>query len=236
MKKISLLLMMFAGVASVSAQSKKISYTPSATGSIVINLKNSDITIIGYGGKEVLISSLKDGKPASAELDIKEKNGSLYLKKNTEAEYSYKILVPQQSNISYQEEFRAPKKLEISNIKGNVFVKSWVSKIVLRNISGSVTARSEAADINVDYASLRQLAVDSLVSPGRLVSVSLPKNTGANLTMQVSSGLVKSDFDLGADNKKVLAEPGKSKLIKLKLKNGGGEMFIWANEVELRSK
>ena len=223
----------------LNAQEYKVHYKPVGERNIIIKLKNSNVKITGYDGDDVIITSTKeDGGKAVAgnDLSVENKKDVLFIDKKTEAGYSYIIRIPRKTNLRYEEEFRSPKQLEINNITGNVRVKSWMSKIVLNDISGTISATSQSADIVVVYSSSNQVAADSLVSAGRLVDVTLPSKIGVDLALNVSSGKVTSDFDLGEANKKRLAKLGTIRQINTLINNGGVKIYIKANEVALHRK
>jgi hypothetical protein len=221
----------------LNAQSSGKRFKLQGEKNVKISLKNSNIKIVGYNGYDVVITATKSGADATTknDLNIVNANNSLTINKIGEDEYNYIIKVPSQTNISLAEEFRAAKSLEIKNVAGKVEVNSWVSKIVLKDVSGPVVAISKSADIWVDFSSINK-APSSIESSGRLVEVTVPSSAKFNLRLNAMSGKVISDFDLGAANKGALLKLGSVREINSQVNGGGTELHIQGTEIRLHRK
>jgi hypothetical protein len=219
------------------AQDQTIHFNPKGERNIKILLKNSNITVLGSDNTDVVISASKVGGSASdqANLDLKVENNdsSLNISKISEDKYTYVIKVPRKANLYFEEEMREPVKIVISHMEGKIHAKSWVSSIVLQNVTGPVEALSNAADISVVFSSFNPTAASTIVSLGRAVDITLPADTKANLNLEVESGKVTSDFDLGAENKEALYSAGSTRTIRSKINGGGAEIDIKANEITI---
>jgi hypothetical protein len=86
-----------------------------------------------------------------------------------------------------------------------VSVHFWVSKIILVNNKGSVTAKSEAADIfAILPPGLNQPY--SLISSGRLVDLTIPKSNKITLDAEGVAGRLITDFKLNGGIKTAVGD------------------------------
>jgi hypothetical protein len=220
----------------VTAQHHVVRYDPPGERKIHLLLKNSNVTVIGYDSTTVAITAVKDGATqAGIETDLKteEKEGVLYITKLSEDGYSYTIKIPYKARLQLTEEFRGPRQIVITGVKGAIAVKSWVSKITLKDVTGPLDLFSQSADIFVHYATFNSSSASEIVTPGRSVEIVLPPMAGTDLKLDILSGKLISDIDLGAAAKAAAMNMGESRTIKSKLNGGGALLHVVANEITL---
>ena len=224
----------------LDAQDQTIHFNPKGERNIKIHLKNSNITVVGSDIPDVVITASKGGGSANnqpnSDLRVETSDSGLNISKISEDKYTYLIKVPRKTNIFFEEEFREPGKILISDIEGKIQVRSWVSAIVLRKVTGPVEASSNAADISVEFSSLNPNAANTIISLGRAVDITLPADTKASLDSEAVIGKVTSDFDLGVENKEALYQVGSVRAIHCKINGGGPEITIKANEITIHRK
>ncbi|HUB61257.1 MAG TPA: hypothetical protein VL978_11165 [Puia sp.] len=213
------------------AQNRIIHYKPDGT--IRISLTNSEVNIAGYDGSDVVITDLR-GMNGAGDLSVVENGGTLVINKTSESRGNFLIKIPRKSNLYYEEEFREPGKILISNIDGRADVKSWVSEIVMTNVTGPVKAVSQAADISVAWTAVSAKDSSSIVTLGRSVKVILPPTAKVDLNLDVLSGKVTSDFDLGAENRAALLRTGSERNIRHRINGGNTGIDIKANEIDIQ--
>jgi hypothetical protein len=223
------------------AQVHTVPFKSSGARQINISLNNSDVEIIGTNEDNVTITAsnfVESDKKLLGEratgLTVKVSGNVLDIKKVSESAASYVISVPKKCSLSFQEEFRAPKLIKISNMSGSVVAKSWVSRIILKDIAGPVQASSMASDISVEYSSMSQIKPSTISSPGRVVQVTLPTDSKVSVTLAVTAGNVESEFDLGSQNQELLKKVGGTRKIEAKLNGGGASLNITAHTIILK--
>lgn len=223
------------------AQVHTVPFKPSSNRQINISLNNSDVEIIGTDEDQVTITASNfvesDQKllgQSGTGVRVKMSGNVLSIKKLSESAASYVIKVPKKASLSFQEEFRAPKLIRISNIQGSVTAKSWVSKINLKDITGPVQASSMASDIAVEYSSTARIKPSTLSAPGRVVEMTLPADAKVSLALAVTAGNVESEFDLGSQNQELLKKVGGPRKIEAKLNGGGPLLHITAHTIILK--
>ena len=223
------------------AQIHTIPFKSSGDRQINISLNNSDVEIIGTNEDIVSITAsnfVESDKNLLGEsgtgLNVKISGNVLDIKKVSESTASYVIRVPTKCPLSFQEEFRAPKLIRISNISGSVVAKSWVSRIILMEIAGPVQVSSMASDVSVEYSSLSQIKPSTIESAGRAVEVILPPDSKVNANLIVTAGNVESEFDLGSQNQELLKKVGGTRKIEAKLNGGGAPLNITAHTIIIK--
>jgi hypothetical protein len=224
-----------------TAQVHTVPFKSSSTRQINISLNNSDVEIIGTNEDSVTITAsnfVESDKKLLGEsatgVNVKVSGKVLDIKKLSESAASYVIRVPKKCSLSFQEEFRAPKLIRISNISGSVVAKSWVSRIILKDIAGPVQASSMASDVSVEYSSLSQFKQSTIESFGRVVEVILPPDSRVTANLIVTAGNVESEFDLGSQNQQLLKKVGGTRKIEAKLNGGGPSLNITAHTIILK--
>ena len=223
------------------AQVHTVPFKCSSAGQINISLNNSDVEIVGTNEDSLTITAsnfVEANKELLGEsatgLKVMVSENVLNIEKLSESAASYVIRVPKECSLSFQEEFRAPKLIRISNISGSVIAKSWVSRIILEDIAGPVQALSMASDVSVEYSSLPQIKPSTIESAGRAVEVILPPDSKVTVNLIVTAGNVESEFDLGSQNQELLKKVGGSRKIEAKLNGGGSPLNITAHTIIIK--
>jgi hypothetical protein len=239
MKNLLLTIATLVSIQLVDAQQYSIPFKNSDKQSIKITMKKSNVKIIGSGGNDVKIMVV-DGKyqPSNShamkdstgiDLNIRLEGQTLVIKKISEADKSYVISVPNGISLYYEEEFREPKQLEIDSMTGNLEIRTWVSKMMLVDNAGPITASSEAADIFVSYTNAATIKQGCFISQGRLVDIKLPEKVKADISADVIAGRFHSDFN----DKITKSESNSEQHIDCKLNGGGPKLYIKAHTVQL---
>lgn len=239
MKNLLLTMAVVMSIRLVDAQQYSIPFKNSVQQSIRMTMKKSNVKIIGSDGSAVKIMVVDDKYQSSnrgtandstgIDLNIHLEGQTLVIKKISEADKSYVISVPNGISLYYEEEFREPKQLEIDNMAGGLEVKTWVSKMVLVNNTGPVTANSEAADIFVSYTNTATIKPGSFISQGRLIDIKLPENANADISADAIAGPFHSDFN----DKITKSESNGEQHITCKLNGGGPKLYIKAHTITL---
>ena len=226
-----------------AAQVHTVPFKSSSASQINISLNNSDVEIVGTNDDNVTITATNfvesDQKLLGDNATGLKVNGSgnvLDIKKLSESAASYVIRVPKKSSLYFQQEFRAPKLIRISNISGSVVARSWVSRIILKDIAGPVQASSMASDVSVEYSALVQIQPGTIESAGRVVEVILLSDSKVTANLIVTAGNVESEFDLGSQNQELLKKVGGTRKIEAKLNGGGPSLNITAHTIILRKR
>jgi len=237
---VSLLIPFFLSLGAI-AQVHTVPFKSLSSHQINISLNNSDVEIIGTNEDNVTITAsnfVESDKKLLGEsatgLTVKVSGNVLDIKKVSESAASYVIRVPKKCSLSFQEEFRAPKLIRILNISGSVVAKSWVSRIILKDIAGPVQASSMASDVSVEYSSLSQFKQSTIESFGRVVEVILPPDSKVSANLIVTAGNVESEFDLGSQNQELLKKVGGTRKIEAELNGGGPSLNITAHTIILK--
>lgn len=137
---------------------------------IHITLFNSKVVLQGHDGEKVIVNDV-DGRELDVEL-TKEK-GLVSIKKTSEKEGAYRILVPSKANITYKEEFRRPNAIEMLGLEGKLDVEVYSSPLTIKDFSGQVQVESMAGFIDVEFKELKPEDKHSIVSKGSKVRVNI---------------------------------------------------------------
>jgi len=114
----------------------------------------------------------------------------------------------------------------LRGFSSEIEVNTNVGKIILKDVTGPITAHSSTGTIDVDFSSVSQSSPITLSSSTGSVDVSLPVNTKADLELRSNLGTIYTDFDLqrpSADDMKVVGVTSK---IESKLNNGGVKIVL----------
>ena len=221
MKKTSRLLLIFIVFPLVaSAQQFKYQLANSGDQSVTIAMdRESDFTIQGYDGNQVVINALDYQPPpkqakglkalyASAEdntgigLSVTKDNNVLRIIRASRREGRYTIKIPDKANLKIDEVNFGGQGINISNMKGEIEVKSKTSNVKLTDVSGPVTASSISGDITVVYANMNMQKPTSISDISGSVDVTLPISAKVNFRMKSVTGEIYTDFDMNLKKNK----------------------------------
>jgi hypothetical protein len=238
------------------AQAQKFSkaFTGSGTRRVVIEADKADLTISGTSGNEVTIEgSGGDFKlPERAKglrplyrnasdntgigLEVTESGGTITIRKATGKDARYTIRIPAEAALKIEEESWEGSTFDISDLKGEIEIKSLGSDINLKNVTGPITANTTSGDITVVFSSVSQSAPTSISNVSGFVDVTMPTATKANIRMTTISGEIFTDMDLGKTEGKLYRVGGGK--VTSNINNGGVEINLKtiSDNIYLRKK
>ena len=248
MKKLSLLLVgLVWSLIGANAQEYKTKLANAKDQKVTLEIDAGDIRIEGYTGDEVIIqASGYEAPPDRAKglralynsatdnsgigLAITPTAGGLRIEKATrKAAIKYTLRLPRQVAILYQQTNWQMGDLTISNMDGDLEVKTNNGGISLVNVTGPVVANTTNGEIKVVYAALSQAKPSAISTINGPVDITLPTNTKATMKLRSIHGEMYTDFDLGVKSQlDGLAKVGGGNKIDGTI-NGGGV------DIELRT-
>ena len=240
----------------LNAQQFKKSF--SAAGSekkVVFQVENATIFIEGYNGNELLIEA--DGTyevPERAKglrplyngatdntgigLEVTESNNVMTIKKASSKDGEYRIRVPAGANIMIEEIGWMSDEFKLSNLSGEIEIRSNGSDIMLDKVTGPVVANSTSGDITILFAEINQQQPTSISAVSGFIDITLPAASKATFDLNSVSGEIFTDLDI----KMPKAQEGMTMIGGRKINgtlNGGGvEMSLRAisGDIYLRKK
>jgi DUF4097 and DUF4098 domain-containing protein YvlB len=114
----------------------------------------------------------------------------------------------------------------LRGFSSEIEVNTNVGRIVLKDVTGPITAHTSTGTIDVDFSSVSQSSPITLSSSTGIVDVSLPANTKANLELHSNMGTIYTDFDLQQPSKDGMKVVGATRKIQSKLNNGGVKIVL----------
>ncbi len=208
---------------------------PLKAGKLNVELFNGSIKIVGYSGKEVMISAdgpyypgkgnQKPVKDTSKKVSdfVSQENNLVKIKVEQPLIMNFVIKVPR--NFSLVIKVLTAGDVDVEKVDGDHEVSGISGNITLSNISGSVLANNVRGNIKVDFNPVKMDAPLALSSVLGTINLSLPANVKANVKLQTDFSEIHSDFYIDEGT------PGqKSKNIIRrtigKINGGGSEIFI----------
>lgn len=212
------------GSASSSRSGRSGEYKAKFSGSakerrLEINLDKSDLTIEGYNGDELIITTDEnDSPPERAKglkslyangtdntglgLEILTEGSTIKVTKVNKRDGDYKIKVPKNISLTITEmSWHGGGDFKISDIEGDIEVEAKTSNVVIRNLNGSVVAHNTSGDIDVIFSKVNADKPTSITNISGEVDITLPSDTKANVKTKSISGEVYTDFDIALDKK-----------------------------------
>ncbi len=218
------LLLMSAGIlwflTNVQAQEYKTKLSNSKDRKVTIEIASSDIKIEGHNSDEVVIqaSSGYEAPPERAKglkplyynavdnsgigLAVTPENGGIRIEKATRKEIKYTIRLPRKVAVLYQQTNWQGSSITISNMDGDLEVRTNNADIDLLNVTGPVVANSTSGEVKVIYSNLSQEKPTAISTISGAVDITLPGNAKSNLKLRSINGEMYTDFDLGVKNTK----------------------------------
>lgn len=256
---------LFLGFINISAQETvnvPVSF-PKKEVFLKIGLINGSINIIGYKGKEVIVTGqnrrkrrnkykrdgLKRVSSKTLSFTVEEYDNNVVVKSNSHGGKTtdFEIKVPYKcslklSTINYGE-------IIVNNVQGNIEVSNTNGRIKLLNISGSVSADALNQGITATFNSVTPKTPMAFSSLNGDIDVTFPKSLKANFKLKSDMGEIYTDFDLKTSAQKNTIKKNKSKdgrTYKVKVEkwvigtvNGGGAELLFKNfngDIIIRSK
>lgn len=187
---------------------------------VTIEMDAGDVKIEGHSSDEVLIqaSSGYEAPPERAKglkplynsavdnsgigLAVTPESGGLRIEKATRKHIKYTIRLPRKVAVLYQQANWQGSHIAISNMDGDLEVRTNNADIDLTNVTGPVVANSTSGEVKVVYANLSQEKPTAISTISGAVDITLPANAKSNLKLRSINGEMYTDFDLGLKNTK----------------------------------
>ena len=247
MKKLKLLIAStLCFMTSAYAQEYKTKLANGKDHKVTLEIDAGDVKIDGYNGDEVIIqASGYEAPPERAKglkalynsavdnsgigLAVTPSSSGLRIEKATRKQIKYTIRLPRKVAILYHQTNWQQSNLTISNMDGDLELRTNNGGIDLINVTGPVVANSTNGEIKIVYASLSQEKPSAISTINGPVDITLPTSAKANMKLRSIHGEMYTDFDLGVKSQKDgLAKVGGGNNID-GTTNGGGV------EIELRT-
>ena len=227
------------------AQEYKTKLANSKDRKVIIEMAASDIKIEGHNSDEVIIqaSSGFEAPPDRAKglkpmyynavdnsgigLSVTPENGGLKIEKATRKDVKYTIKLPRKVAVLYQETNWQGANISISNMDGDLEIKTNGANINLNNVTGPIVANTTSGEVTVVYSSLNQEKPTAISSISGEIDVSLPATVKSNLNLRSITGEMYTDFDLGVKNaKNGMTKVGGNNNIEGQTNGGGVEIQL----------
>lgn len=231
-------------IGSALAQEYKVKLPGGKDRKIIIEMDAGDLKIDGVDSDEIIFKGNGfEAPPEQAKglkalyntavdntgigLSVTNQNGTLKVEKASRKHVNYAIKVPKNAAIFFEQTNWNRTNITISNVEGDLEIKTNNGKIELTNVTGPVVANSTAGDIKVVYSSLNQAKPSAISVISGAIDVTLPANAKANLNMRSITGEMYTDFDLGQKtSKEGLAKVGGGHTIDATANGGGVEIQL----------
>ncbi|HVS97114.1 MAG TPA: DUF4097 family beta strand repeat-containing protein [Puia sp.] len=180
-------------------------------------LVSGSITVVGYEGKDVVVSvfidSSKDGDEDEAPrgmkrigtvgaLDIRAEEHDNKVEVHTGDEQNkitaLLIKVPQNAEIIDLSTVNGGN-ISVSGVSGKIELENVNGSITAKDISGSVVANTVNGDVVVTFRSVDPRAAMAFSSLNGKVDVALPADSKANLKLKSGHGEMYTDFNIDVD-------------------------------------
>lgn len=217
-KKLLIISFLLSTVAA-QAQEYKTKLTNSKDHKVALEIDAGDIKIEGHNSDEVVIqASGYEAPPEQAKglkplynsatdntgigLSVTTDNGVLKLEKATRKSIKYTIRLPRKVAILFEQTNWQPSNLSISNMDGDLELRTNNGSIDLMNVTGPIVANSTNGEIKVVYSTLSQEKPTAISTINGPIDISMPGNSKANLKLRSIQGEMYTDFDLGIKSTK----------------------------------
>ncbi|MGY3212661.1 DUF4097 family beta strand repeat-containing protein [Mucilaginibacter sp. HD30] len=211
---------------------------PLKAGKLDVELFNGTIKVIGYSGREVIISATgpyypnnynkiagatatnseaKDGQGKA--LNVSRQDNVVKIKVEKPRIMNLIIKVPQ--NFSVVLKVLTAGEIRVEKVDGNHEVSIIAGNITMSAIDGSVLANTKNGNITVDMTSVKKESPLALSNVGGAITLNLPLNSKADVTLRTEFAEVHSDFNISALNAKDISKNSATGKI-----NGGGTNIL----------
>ena len=211
---------------------------------VSIQVDNSNVRIEGHDGDEVIIRAVglqapperaRGLKPLyySAEdnsgtgLSVSQEGKTLSIVKASRQDGRYTIRLPRKVAVEFEQVNWQGNNLLITNLEGDLEVKTNNADIEIRNVTGPLVASTTSGNIIVTYADVEQSKPSSISNISGVVDVTLPADTRADLKMKSITGEIYSDLDLSLNQGKgSMRRVGGGHTVEGSLNGGGVEISL----------
>ncbi len=229
----------------IQAQEYKTKLTNAKDRKITIEMDALHLKIEGHNSDDVIIqaSTGYEAPPERAKglkpiynttvdnsgigLSVTQENGGLKIEKATRKPIKYTIKVPRQAALLYQETNWQGSTVTISNMDGDLEIRTNNSSMDLSNVTGPVVANTINGEVKIVYSTLSQEKPTAISTINGPVDITLPASTKANLKLRSINGEMYTDFDLGVKTSKDgMSKVGGGNEINGTTNGGGVEMQL----------
>lgn len=216
----------------------------SAENAVEFSLSQSEISIEGYDGTEVVIQNSDfEPPPERAEglrplygsgqdntgigLSVEEENGVLKVVQASARDGEFVVKVPNKVRIMIEEVNWGGGDISVSNHSGEIEIKSKTGDMNLQNVTGPVIASSTSGDLEVTFSSVSSATPTSISLVSGYVDVTMPATTKADLNLSSISGEIYTNMDISMKgDKEDMQRLGGGREIEGSLNGGGVEMEL----------
>ncbi|HEX6983165.1 MAG TPA: DUF4097 family beta strand repeat-containing protein [Balneolaceae bacterium] len=221
MKYLTLLLTLFLAFVFQPAKAQQFTYDlgNSPKKAIQFSLSNSDITVEGYNGSEVVIENTDyEAPPERAEglrplygagmdntgigLSVEEENGVLKVVQATSNDGEFIVKVPNKVRIMIEEVSWGGGDISISNHNGEIEIQSKTGDIKLENITGPVIANSTSGDVDIVFSQVSSATPTMISLVSGYIDITMPASTQADLLLSSISGEIYTNLDIEIEGEK----------------------------------
>ncbi len=209
--------------------------------SVEFSVGQSDVTIEGHDGNEVIIENLDyEEMPERAQglralyysaedntgigLSVEVENGTLKIIPASRDDGEYRIMIPNRVRIMVEQVNWGGGDFEISDHQGEVEVLSKTGDIIMSNITGPVTASSTSGDVEIEFSQLSQANPTSISLVSGFIDITLPRNATARYNLSSISGEIYTDLEIdlerGEESNRLSRLGGGGQIVGMM--NGGG--------------
>lgn len=221
--------------------------TPMSAKKIRLVLHNSEATIEGYDGNELVIQARGyEVPPERAEglrplysggtdnsgigLSINEQDGEVSVMKVGRNSVDYDIKVPKNTAIIVEEVNHSGDDLYFKNLASEIEVRTTNSDIRMENVTGPIVANCVSGDIDVIFTKVNQQNPCSITVVSGDIDITMPAQTPANLKLGSVSGEVYTNFNItmknGDQDARGLQRMGMGRPIEGTINSGGVDMQV----------
>lgn len=227
------------------AQEYKTKLTNAKDRKVTIEMAAASLKIEGHNSDEVIIQATSgfEAPPERAKglkpiyynavdnsgigLAVTTENNGLKIEKATRKDVKYILKLPRKVGVLFQQTNWQGSNITISNMDGDLEIKTNNADIDLNNVTGPVVANTTNGEIKIVYSSLSQEKPTAISTISGPIDITLPASTKANMQLQSISGEMYTDFDLGMKNSKDgMSRVGGGHKIEGTTNGGGVEMQL----------
>jgi hypothetical protein len=193
----------------------------SKRGKLVVDIKMGPVKVTGSARKDVLVKyKSEDGEELGFEeardglkrisggfagIEVSEKNNEVYVtSKSWTKSIVLEIEVPRQMDLKIGA-YNAGD-IHISNVEGDITLKSFNGDIEAMDISGSLVANTYAGDLKATFKSVKPDTPLSFTTYAGDIDLSFPSTIKANFKMHTEMGEVYTGFDMNLSQPEVKTE------------------------------
>lgn len=190
---------------------------PGKPGTLKVNLLHGSIKVIGYNGREVIVSySSRESARRQANreeneglrrlpnnntgLEIREESNNITIKTSAITRpVNLEIKVPQDFSVKLKT--LNDGQIVVEEINGELDVDNLNGSIALRNVSGSASASTLNGNITATFRKITPNMPMAFSNMNGKIDVTLPASAKFNAKLKTDNGDIFTDFDMDMDRK-----------------------------------